>query len=208
MREIWCRKRSNSSESIRRLDMRPFPFALTVLRLAPFLWAHGRDLQIERDYMPSTNSGGFSLTEVMVSVVVLSLATLGITSVWKLADDKALAARLDERATRILAEYSELQSFAPEYLLGQASSSSRMDFETQGLPLSPGETRTGFMYHPRHVDPTGGKGGTLTFDDAIPYQLTLVMDGQVQLITLTYQLPYQPDPKVTVIKQIRLNLRQ
>ena len=158
--------------------------------------------------MPSTNSGGFSLTEVMVSVAVLSVATLGITSAWKLADDKSLAARLDARATRILAEYSELQNFAPAYLFGQASSSSRIDFETQGLPLSPGETRTGFMYHPRHVDPTGRKGGTATFDDAIPYQLTLVMDGQVQLITLTYQLPYLSDPKATVVKQVRLNLWQ
>jgi len=64
------------------------------------------------------------------------------------------------------------------------------------------------MYHPRHVDPTGTKGGTATFDDAIPYQLTLVMDGQVQLITLTYQLPYLSDPKATVVKQVRLNLWQ
>jgi prepilin-type N-terminal cleavage/methylation domain-containing protein len=188
--------------------MRSFRCALTILRLASFLSPEGRDLQIAREYMPSTNSGGFSLTEVMVSVAVLSVATLGITSAWKLADDKSLAARLDARATRILAEYSELQNFAPAYLFGQASSSSRIDFETQGLPLSPGETRTGFMYHPRHVDPTGTKGGTATFDDAIPYQLTLVMDGQVQLITLTYQLPYLSDPKATVVKQVRLNLWQ
>jgi prepilin-type N-terminal cleavage/methylation domain-containing protein len=158
--------------------------------------------------MPSTNEGGFSLIEVMVSVVVLSVTTLGITSAWKLADDKALAARLDERATRILAEYSELQNFAPEYLLGHPSRPSQIDFETQGLPLSPGETRTGFLYHPRHVDPTGQKNGTVTFGDAIPYQLSLVMDGHVQLLTLTYQLPYLSDPKATVVKQIRLNLRQ
>jgi prepilin-type N-terminal cleavage/methylation domain-containing protein len=184
-----------------------FSFALTILRPASLL-PQGRDLQVERKYLRSTNSGGFSLIEVMVSVVVLSMAALGITSVWKLADDKALAARLDERATRILAEYSELQSFAPEYLFGQASSSSRIDFEAQGLPLSPGETRTGFLYHPRHVDPSGGKGGTATFDDAVPYQLTLVLDGQAELITLTYQLPYLSGPKATVVQQIRLNLRQ
>jgi prepilin-type N-terminal cleavage/methylation domain-containing protein len=177
------------------------PFALTILRLTSFFSPQG-------EYLPSTNSGGFSLIEVMVSVVVLSVAALGITSVWKLAGDKALAARLDERAMRILAEYSELQNFAPEYLLEQASSSSRIDFETQGLPLSPGETRTGFLYHPRHVDPTARKGGPVTFDDAVPYQLTLLVDGQVQLITLTYQLPYLSDPKATVVKQIRLNLRQ
>jgi prepilin-type N-terminal cleavage/methylation domain-containing protein len=208
MRGIWCRKQSNWSASIRLLDMCSFPFAFTILRLVSPLSPQARDLQIEREHRPSTNSGGFSLTEVMVSVAVLSVATLGITSVWKLADDKALAARLDERATRILAEYSELQNFAPAYLVGEASSSSRIDFETQGLPLSPGETRTGFMYHPRHVDPAGGKGGNVTFDDAIPYQLTLVMDGQVQLITLTYQLPYLSDPKATVVKQIRLYQRQ
>ena len=188
--------------------MRSFPFALAILRLASFLFPQGSDLRIERESMPSTNSGGFSLTEVMVSAAVLSVAALGITSVWKLADHKALAARLDERATRILAEYSELQNFAPAYLFGQANSSSRIDFETQGLPLNPGETRTGFLYHPRHVDPAGAKGGTVTFDDTIPYQLTLITDGQVQLITLTYQVPFLSDPQATVVKQIRLNLRQ
>ena len=64
-----------------------------------------------------TNSDGFSLIEVIVSAAVHSVATLGITSAWKLADDKALAARLDERSRRILAEYTELQNFAPKYRL-------------------------------------------------------------------------------------------
>jgi prepilin-type N-terminal cleavage/methylation domain-containing protein len=150
---------------------------------------------------------GFSLIEVLVSAAVLSVATLGITSVWRLADDKALAARLDQRAMRILAEYSELQNFAPQYLFGQSSSSQRTDFENQGLPLNSGETRTGFLYHPHHVDPTGFSSAGILFDDAVPYQLTLLTDGQAQLVRLTYKLPLS-NSKATVIKQIRLNLRQ
>jgi len=155
-----------------------------------------------------TNSDGFSLIEVLVSAAVLSVATLGITSAWKLADDKALAARLDERSTRILAEYAELQNFAPRYLFGQATSSFRTDSETQGVPLSPGETRNGFLYHPHHVDATGRTTANALFDDAIPYQVTLLVDGQGQLMRLTYRLPYLSDSKGTVAKEIRLNLRQ
>lgn len=151
---------------------------------------------------------GFSLIEVIVSAAVLSVATLGITSAWKLADDKALAARLEERSMRILAAYAELQNFAPKYLFGQATSSSRKDSETQGVPLNPGETRNGFLYHPRHVDPIGRTTANVLFDDAIPYQLTLLVDGHGQLIRLTYQLPSLADPKGTVVKEIRLNLRQ
>ena len=149
---------------------------------------------------------GFSLIEVLVSAVVLSVATLGITSVWKLADAKALAARLDERAMRILAEYSELQNFAPQYLFGQSISSPGTDFENQGLPLNSGETRAGFLYHPRHVDPTGRRSTNAWFDDAVPYQLTLLTDGQGQFVRLSYQLPLS-NAKATVVKQIRLNLR-
>jgi prepilin-type N-terminal cleavage/methylation domain-containing protein len=155
-----------------------------------------------------TNSDGFSLIEVIVSAAVLSVATLGITSAWKLADDKALAARLDERSRRILAEYAELQNFAPKYLFGQGTSSPRTDSATQGVPLNPGETRNGFLYHPRRVDPTGRTTANALLDDAIPYKLTLLVDGQGQLMRLTYRLPYLPDPKGTVVKEIRLNLRQ
>jgi hypothetical protein len=46
------------------------------------------------------------------------------------------------------------------------------------------------------------------FDDAIPYQLTLIVDGQGQLVRLTYQLPYLSSAKAKVVKQIRLNPRQ
>jgi prepilin-type N-terminal cleavage/methylation domain-containing protein len=151
-------------------------------------------------------SNGFSLLEVMVSAAVLSAATLGITSVWKLADDKALAARLDERAMRILAEYSELQSFAPNYLFGQSTTSPGTNFENQGLPLNPGEIRAGFLYHPRHVGSAGERSADAVFDDAIPYRLTLLTDGQDQIVRLTYQVPYLSN--ATVTKQIRLNLRQ
>jgi prepilin-type N-terminal cleavage/methylation domain-containing protein len=150
---------------------------------------------------------GFSLIEVLASAAVLSLATLGITSTWRLADDKALAARLDDRAMRILAEYAELQNFAPKYLFGQPNSSPGADFENQGLPLNTGETRSGFLYHPRHVDPIGLNSAATSFDDAVPYRLTVISDGQGQLVRLTYELPLS-NAKATVVKQIRLNPRQ
>jgi prepilin-type N-terminal cleavage/methylation domain-containing protein len=152
------------------------------------------------------NTEGFSLVEVLVSAAVLSVATLGITSVWKLADDKALAARLEERAVRILTEYAELQNFAPKYLFGQSTSSPGTNFENLGLPLNTGETRIGFLYHPRRVDPSGERNANAVFDDAIPYRLTLLTDGQDQIVRLTYQFPYLSN--ATVTKQIRLNLRQ
>jgi len=153
-------------------------------------------------------SNGFSLIEVIVSATVLSLAVLGITSSWKLADDKALAARLEERSMRILAAYAELQNFAPKYLFGQATSSSVTDSEIQGVPLNPGETRNGFLYHPRHVDPAGRGTTNALFDDAIPYELTLLVDSQGQVLRLTYRLPYLPDSKGRLIKEVRVNLRQ
>jgi hypothetical protein len=36
----------------------------------------------------------------------------------------------------------------------------------------------------------------------------LLVDGQGQLLRLTYRLPYLSDSKGTVVKEIRLNLRQ
>jgi prepilin-type N-terminal cleavage/methylation domain-containing protein len=154
------------------------------------------------------NRWGFSLIEVLVSAALLSIATLGITSTWKLADDKALAARLDERAARILVEFSELQNFAPAYLLGRPRNSPRTDFESQDLPLSPGETRTGFLYHPRHLEGSSQKSASQSFDDAVPYQVKLTADSQGDLITLTYQLPYLSNSNIRVTKQTRLNPRQ
>ena len=150
---------------------------------------------------------GFSLIEVLASATVLSVATLGITSVWRLADNKALAARLDQRAMRILAEYCELQNFAPQYLFEQSSSSPGTEFENQGVPLNPGETRTGFLYYPRHIDLTGLKSHSTLFDNAVPYELTLTADVQGQLLRLTYRVPLS-NAKAPVVKQIRLNLRQ
>jgi prepilin-type N-terminal cleavage/methylation domain-containing protein len=160
-----------------------------------------------REIHGKCRQGGFSLIEVLASAAVLSVATLGITSVWRLADDKALAARLDERAMRILAEYAELQNFAPQYQFEQSRPSSGTGFEDQGLPLNSGELRTGFLYHPRHVDPTGLSSTSTLFDDAVPYQLALITDGQGQLVRLTYQRPFS-NAKARVVKQIRLNLRQ
>src|SRR6516164_4719432 len=95
MRGISCRKQSSWSESIRRLDMRPFPFALAILRLASFLSPQGNDLRIERKYMPSTNSGGFSLPEVRVSAAGLPVPPLEILLFGNLPTHRARAGRLD-----------------------------------------------------------------------------------------------------------------
>jgi len=43
---------------------------------------------------------GFSLIEVIVSAAVLSVATLGITSAWKLADERANCVRPASRFVR------------------------------------------------------------------------------------------------------------
>jgi hypothetical protein len=146
---------------------------------------------------------------LIVSMSVLSLAMLGIIATWRLSDDCELGARLDERAARILEEFSELQSFAPDFLAGQSNTASRLNFETEGIPLSPGETRTGFLYHPRHqMELNGRRTAIPTFDDAVPYQITLRSETEAQLITISYQLPFLPDSKARVTKQIRLNLRQ
>ena len=191
-----------------RPDMFSFPNILFSWRSQFAALTPAEPMNCPRRMQRSIGSQGYSLIELMVSTVVLSVAMLGIISAWKLSDDKELAARLDERATRILKEFSELQSFAPDFLFGQSASSYHSDFEAQGVPLNPGETRTGFLYHSRHIDLNGGKSTGLLFDDAVPYQLSLRSDAQGQLISISYQLPYLPESSAKITRQIRLNPRQ
>jgi prepilin-type N-terminal cleavage/methylation domain-containing protein len=135
---------------------------------------------------------GFSLIEVLASIIVLSIAALGLTAVWALADQKALYARLDNRATRVLNEYAELQNFAPAYL---PDSQSSFD-EAGGSPLKPGESREGYLYHPRN---SGGSNGLNepAFLNEFPYQISFEDTGG-GVLTITYQRnPRDPNSKVT-----------
>jgi prepilin-type N-terminal cleavage/methylation domain-containing protein len=141
---------------------------------------------------------GFSLIEVLASVIVLSIAALGVTAVWALADQKALYARLDNRATRILNEYAELQNFAPSEV---ADSQSSFD-ESGGVPLKPGESRQGYLYHPRN---SGGSNGPNepAFLNEFPYQISFENTGG-GVLTITYQRDPR-DPNSKVIATLNLN---
>ena len=140
-------------------------------------------------------AAGFSLIEVLASVVVLSIAALSITAVWALADQKALYARLDNRATRILNEYAELQNFAPSYV---ADSQSSFD-EAGGVPLKPGESRQGYLYHPRN---SGGPNAP-AFLNEFPYQISFDNAGG-GVLSLTYQRN-PGDPASKVVATLNLN---
>jgi prepilin-type N-terminal cleavage/methylation domain-containing protein len=123
---------------------------------------------------------GFSLIEVLASCVVLSLVALGITAAWRLADYKALLARLDHRAERILREYYELQSFAP---------ASAKPFNSIPLPgCTPEDPPSGFLYHPLKVN---SSRSSPQYDDLISYAVTYTpgdAPGTAQL-TLLYTVP-------------------
>jgi prepilin-type N-terminal cleavage/methylation domain-containing protein len=142
--------------------------------------------------------GGFSLIEILASVIVLSIAALGVTAVWALADQKALHARLDNRVTRILNEYAELQNFAPS---DSTDSQSSFD-EAGGVPLKPGESRLGYLYHPRN---SGGPNGPSqpTFLNEFPYQISFE-NAAGGVLTLTYQRNPR-DPASKVVATLNLN---
>jgi len=141
------------------------------------------------------SAAGFSLIEVLASVLVLSIAALGVTAVWALADQKALYVRLDNCATRILNEYAELQNFAPSYV---ADSQSSFD-ETGGVPLKPGESRQGYLYHPRNSD---GRNEP-AFLNEFPYQISFDNAGG-GVLSLTYQRN-PGDPASKVVATLNLN---
>jgi prepilin-type N-terminal cleavage/methylation domain-containing protein len=123
---------------------------------------------------------GFSLIEVLASCVLLSLVAVGITAAWRLADYKALLARLDHRAERILREYYELQSFAP---------TSAKPFNSNPIQgYAPEDPLSGFLYHPLKVNSSKGNP---QYDDLISYAVTYTpgyAPGTAQL-TLLYTVP-------------------
>jgi prepilin-type N-terminal cleavage/methylation domain-containing protein len=142
-------------------------------------------------------TAGFSLIEILASVLVLSIAALGVTAVWTLADQKALYARLDNRTTRILNEYAELQNFAPSYV---ADSQSSFD-EAGGIPLKPDESRQGYLYHPRNSDGPNQPA----FLNEFPYQISFDNTGG-GILTFTYQRNPR-DPNSKVITTLNLNVQ-
>jgi prepilin-type N-terminal cleavage/methylation domain-containing protein len=127
--------------------------------------------------MKNVSSPGFSLIEVLASIVLLSSVAVGLTAVWKLVDQKELAGRLEHRATRILREYYELHTFAPSWADPFSANYSGSDAGADD-PLS------GFLYHPRASGETGTQAKA--FGDAIPYTVTFSADGK-QLI-LNYRI--------------------
>ena len=137
---------------------------------------------------------GFSLVEVLASCVVLSVAAIGITAVWRLADYKALLARLDHRADRLLREYYELQTFAPK---------SAKPLSDIPLPegYAPQDPLNGFLYHPlkgnsSHSNPQ--------YDDLIQYSISPSLEGAK--LTLTYTVPgYGSEAAQTFMKTVALN---
>jgi hypothetical protein len=109
-----------------------------------------------------------------------------------------LYACLDNRVTRILNEYAELQNFAPSYIPDPGSS---ID-ESDGIPLKPAETRQGFLYHPRNSDYSSAANQP-AFLNEFPYQISFENTGG-GLLRLTYQRNPR-DPNSKVITTLNLN---
>jgi prepilin-type N-terminal cleavage/methylation domain-containing protein len=145
--------------------------------------------------MSGKESSGFSLIEVLAALVVFSFSALALTAAWRLADYKALVARLDYRAGRILREYYELLAFAPESSqpFGRGASSGNQAVDD---PLS------GYLYHPRGVQ-ASEKTAASSFDSSVPYVISLSPDGKQ--LTLSYQLPGPVSTATqTIIKTVNL----
>ncbi|MBW0001527.1 MAG: prepilin-type N-terminal cleavage/methylation domain-containing protein [Verrucomicrobia bacterium] len=119
---------------------------------------------------------GFSLVEVLASVLVLASASVAITAGWRLADYKELAMRLDDRAGRLLRECYEMQTFAP---------AESKPFKAAGTPNNQSLVQ-GFLYHPRAQpsDPAQDRG---TYLDVVPYTISISPDGKS--MELRYELP-------------------
>lgn len=145
--------------------------------------------------MSSGESSGFSLIEVLAALVVLSVSAVGVTAAWRLADYKALVARLDHRAGRILREYYELRTFVPEnaQLTGAGPSSNQQAGDD---PLF------GYLYHPRR-DLNSERSAASAFDQSVPYVVSVSPDGKK--LTLIYQLPRSVTAAPqTIIKSVSL----
>jgi hypothetical protein len=137
---------------------------------------------------------GLSLIEVLASSVALSVAAIGITAVWRLADYKALMARLDHRAGRILREYYELQTFSPKGAKPFADTAPPEGY-------APQDPVRGFLYHPLK---NNSSGSNPEYDDLIQYSIKSP-PGSGEL-TITYTVPVSRSEGVqTFTKTVRLD---
>jgi hypothetical protein len=137
------------------------------------------------------------LVEVLASLLVLTLAAIAITTVWRLADYQELLTRVDRRAERILRQYYELQTFGPP---------DSRPFVLTGSSTQPGQTPiTGFLYHPRLAT---GQSRLAVFGNLIPFSITMTTGsspGTSQLV-LTYSIPsYGIQASREVTKTVVLN---
>src|SRR3981081_1507811 len=140
------------------------------------------------------HSRGFSLVEVLASCVVLSVAAIGITAVWRLADYKALLARLDHRADRVLREYYELQTFAPK------SAKPLTDVTLPG-GYAPQDPLNGFLYHPLK---SNSSHDAPQYDDLIQYSISPTLEGGK--LKRTYTVPGNSGGAAqTFIKTVTMN---
>ncbi len=121
-------------------------------------------------------SRGFSLIEVLASIVIFSSATVGITAAWKLIDEKQLAGQIDHRAGRILREYYELHAFAPSW-------ADPLSPDYLGNDSGADDPLRGFLYHPLGKQISSD---ALQYTDAIPYVVALSPDGKE--LSLVYQI--------------------
>jgi type II secretory pathway pseudopilin PulG len=128
---------------------------------------------------------GFSLAEVLASLLVLTLSAVAITTAWRLADYQEMLTRVDRRAERILRQYYELQTFAPvdsrPFVLNDSSLSDSSSKAGQGAI-------TGYLYHPRLIS---SKSGSARFGNLIPFSITMTTGpnpGASQLV-LIYTIP-------------------
>lgn len=119
---------------------------------------------------------GFSLVEVLASLLVLCAASMAVTAGWRLADYKELATRLDDRARRILRECYEMQTFAPL---------ENKPFKADGTPNNPSLVQ-GFLYHPR-AQPNAPAPSSGNYLDAVPYTVSISAGGKS--MELQYELP-------------------
>jgi type II secretory pathway pseudopilin PulG len=142
-------------------------------------------------------SFGFSLIEVLASCVVLSFAAIGITASWRLADYKALLARLDHRADRILREYYELQTFAPK--------GARPLTDAPPEEYAPTDSRSGYLYHPLRL---GSSKVNPQYDDLISYTVGYTSSAApgTNELTLIYTVPgYGSEAAKSFTKTVTLN---
>jgi hypothetical protein len=143
--------------------------------------------------MNNCRSSGFSLVEVLASCVALSVAAIGITAVWRLADYKAFMMRLDHRAGRILREYYELQTFAPK---------NAKPFPDTVPPegYGPQDPVSGFLYHPLR---NNSSGSNPRYDNLIQYSIKYSSESGE--LTLTYIVPgYYGQAAQTFTKKVTL----